>query len=364
MKEERLIIKNFGPIKSIDIPIRKINVLIGDQGTGKSTVAKVLAFIKNISFIIYPTTENSFSFFFLDGYKKNDSEIFFESAEYSVSYTSENGFVVDYSESLKKLINVYRNEANNIGKTPNSNQVLLHDIINNITKITGLSSYIPTERLRIFNSKTNVVNQSNNYLNTFHQDYSSYKNIYSNFDIPFLDLKYSHQNNKELFKKGNLELPVIESASGFQSILPIILFSKQYLPEGFGTGYFIVEEPELSLFPKTQRDLINYLVGKIYPLNDYMFFTTHSPYILSSLNNLLYAFKVGQINEEDTNRVVDKKHWVNPSDLSAYLLNEKGEAEDLMDLELQQIAVERIDEISQTINEEYDKLSDIKWAKK
>ena len=41
--EERLIINDFGPIKYIDLPIKRVNILIGDQGTGKSTVAKLIS---------------------------------------------------------------------------------------------------------------------------------------------------------------------------------------------------------------------------------------------------------------------------------------------------------------------------------
>ena len=40
---EKLIIKNFGPIKSVDLDLGKITVLIGEQATGKSTIAKVLS---------------------------------------------------------------------------------------------------------------------------------------------------------------------------------------------------------------------------------------------------------------------------------------------------------------------------------
>ena len=32
---ERLIVKNFGPIKNLDISFKKITLFIGDQGTGK-----------------------------------------------------------------------------------------------------------------------------------------------------------------------------------------------------------------------------------------------------------------------------------------------------------------------------------------
>ena len=38
---ERLVVKSFGPIRSIDINFRKVNLFIGDQGTGKSCIVKL-----------------------------------------------------------------------------------------------------------------------------------------------------------------------------------------------------------------------------------------------------------------------------------------------------------------------------------
>ena len=40
----RLVIRNVGPIKSVDINLNKVNVFIGPQGSGKSTIAKIVSF--------------------------------------------------------------------------------------------------------------------------------------------------------------------------------------------------------------------------------------------------------------------------------------------------------------------------------
>ena len=39
----RLTIRNVGPVKSVDINLNKVNVFIGPQSSGKSTIAKVLS---------------------------------------------------------------------------------------------------------------------------------------------------------------------------------------------------------------------------------------------------------------------------------------------------------------------------------
>ena len=38
-----LIIKNVGPIKNVDIELKRFNILIGAQSSGKSTIAKILS---------------------------------------------------------------------------------------------------------------------------------------------------------------------------------------------------------------------------------------------------------------------------------------------------------------------------------
>lgn len=39
----RLVIKNIGPIRSVDISLNKVNVFVGPQSSGKSTIAKILS---------------------------------------------------------------------------------------------------------------------------------------------------------------------------------------------------------------------------------------------------------------------------------------------------------------------------------
>ncbi|MFM2376713.1 MAG: hypothetical protein RLZZ165_1810, partial [Bacteroidota bacterium] len=45
-------VKNFGPIKEIDIEVKDVNVLIGTTGSGKSTIAKLLVIFRSLSFLM------------------------------------------------------------------------------------------------------------------------------------------------------------------------------------------------------------------------------------------------------------------------------------------------------------------------
>ena len=40
----RLVVRNVGPIKDVDIELKKVNVFMGPQGCGKSTLAKIISF--------------------------------------------------------------------------------------------------------------------------------------------------------------------------------------------------------------------------------------------------------------------------------------------------------------------------------
>ena len=45
---QKIIIKNFGAIADAEIEIRKVLVLIGEQASGKSTIAKLIYFFKSL----------------------------------------------------------------------------------------------------------------------------------------------------------------------------------------------------------------------------------------------------------------------------------------------------------------------------
>jgi predicted ATP-dependent endonuclease of OLD family len=45
---QKIIIKNFGPVEDAEIEIKKVLVLIGEQASGKSTIAKLIYFFKSV----------------------------------------------------------------------------------------------------------------------------------------------------------------------------------------------------------------------------------------------------------------------------------------------------------------------------
>ena len=125
---------------------------------------------------------------------------------------------------------------------------------------------------------------------------------------------------------------------------------------------FIIEEPELNLFPKVQKKLIEFMVESVNKFDNQFILPTHSPYILTSLENLMYAYKLGNAKsgklKEKVSNIVNEKYWINPEDINAYYLN-NGEAEDVMIREEYLIDKNHLDEISDVLGKTFDELIEI-----
>ncbi len=118
--------------------------------------------------------------------------------------------------------------------------------------------------------------------------------------------------------------------------------------------FLVIEEPEAHLFPKAQKSLVELITLLFNENNSQVLITTHSPYILTAFNNLIYAGNVGREHGE-AGEVIPKLLWINHEEAGTYRLQD-GVAEDLMDEETHLIRVEEIDTVSQSINQDFDTL--------
>lgn len=87
---------------------------------------------------------------------------------------------------------------------------------------------------------------------------------------------------------------------------------------------------------------------------------THSPYVLSTLNILLYAYKIGNLNHEAKKQVIElipQSQWINPDKFSAYYL-EDGVARNIKG-RTGLISENDIDDISDDIASEFEELLEI-----
>jgi hypothetical protein len=125
-------------------------------------------------------------------------------------------------------------------------------------------------------------------------------------------------------------------------------------------GPIFVEEPESSVFPKTQYDLIRLFawLSNEPALSVPFAITTHSPYVLSAFNNLIEAAQVVTVKPElkdEIVKLVPEQYWIKSSDFRAYCIHD-GILESIMDSETGLISANYLDSISETIGVEFDEL--------
>ena len=358
----------------MELDLRRINVFIGDQGTGKSTVSKLICICRYFSYISNNFYSNHKSFedglfiWGMDEYIKEDTYIKYSNKHYT--------FNIDFSKDISDYKELKSNskEFSSLLKTyndwhpnPEEHGYVKLDIekipdsffLNDVSKILDNPFFIPVERglQSIFSlGKTSLNNLSDSLFNQFSKIDNIARTFKSDTFIEPLKITYKNENGFGKFKTTEQDsfYPMTSAASGYQALIPIALICKFY-EKNLKSKTIIIEEPELNLFPETQYNLIKYF-SRYYKINKNQFFiTTHSPYILSSINNLMYAYNMGLIDAEKTNKIIPKEFWLNSEDVSCYSF-EEGNAFEILDRAEGLINTGKIDSVSKIMGEEFDQL--------
>ncbi|WP_196889052.1 ATP-binding protein [Aureivirga sp. CE67] len=255
-------IRHFGPIKEGFkendgwLSVKKTNIFIGNQGSGKSTLAKVISTLtwlekslvqkkitidetKEINFL-----KELFEYQNLRSYFKNETEISYKGDVYTFNYSKNNFSLIE--ENI--------------------------DVIYSIPKVM----YIPAERNFVAAvSEPSKLEYLPKPLFTFLEEYErSKKELNSSISIPINDLKYSYQkeSGKSMIIGEGFELNLYEASSGFQSVIPLYLVSKN-LAEGIERK----ENKSFSAISLKEKDTIDSEMMKI--LNrELANFTKKNPY--------------------------------------------------------------------------------------
>lgn len=390
---ERLFVRNFGPIKELDIVFKSITILIGDQGTGKSCIAKLFTMFKWLEkelatqrkLISYYESYNRFetklcSYHRIEDFIKKETYIRFESEKYEFIYENEKFKIKDNGSELTKLPKII---------------------------------YIPAER-SVMSVAENKVRQFKDLPEssiTFQEEFNDAKKNYKNgYNLPFGGVHYEYDSLNDISKisgKGYEDKPIklTHASSGIQSALPLCLVS-EYLSEKivskeelklsneersriskqiadimnndgytenvkeimlkqisalnrYGCFYNITEEPELNLFPESQLGVLKTLVKNNNKIDaNKLVITTHSPYTLAIINLLIMAGKVYKMGDDETKseikKILPQECYINEEDFVAYsLYNEEPFYNSIMSNKTGMIAKNDLDSISETISKEF-----------
>jgi predicted ATPase len=319
---ESIAIKNFGPINEIDIDdIRPFTLFIGESGSGKSTVMKVLVLFRWIYKMVCirsylkqaKISQSPFKFDFKEylnnngllGYLHADSEIIYQKGSVKIHYRA-------------KLSTSPEVPENEIG-------------LEKMCFISDKRNLIPDI---LAGRKTDM----SFFLNETFGDFKKSEEYIKELDIGYLGVNYLSEKTNAGIKYYILDtdkkykIKLEDASSGTQTLVPLAViieyFSRFYdFGKRFNTIIFDymsktdslkdfratqnigdiehknihihIEEPELSLYPDAQRDLIDFIVNRcfIQKHNGYdmtVMMATHSPYIINHLNLLILADKKGK----------------------------------------------------------------------
>jgi predicted ATP-dependent endonuclease of OLD family len=429
--KQKIIIKNFGPIKDVEMEIDDFTIFIGPQTSGKSTIAKSVFFFLSLRDDMQIYMQRVF-----DGNKMEDHVESFKkiiiqkvyqywggansgNGEFELKYWySENTWIqLNFNKIAKDKVTFSDDFTNQIhavslyvilrssGKTVFSTSkdiaqkglerdIELSKLSDSLNKVFGFDGdllFIPAGRNILSTLSEQIQNIApkslDSLMKTFIERINVSKgfngsdglelyNFYGGLDIEdgllqliknlsesILNGSYFNDEDEGDKIKLNNEnyVKLLFASSGQQETVWIIqmvlllILNKQKV-------FIVIEEPEAHLFPKTQKDILNLIVLLSNTSDNKIFITTHSPYILTSLNNNIYAYQVGQQHEEKVDKIIDKKLWMNPEKVQAYFVGgegNKGKIRSIIHPELQIIQTEEIDSASSINNEEYDLLFDL-----
>ena len=364
-----IIIQHFGAIKKCNTPIeiKKVTFFIGNQGSGKSTIAKLIATFMWIEKALVRGDYNKKWF-----ERKNRFKNTFLPYHRIENYLKKDTFIQYKGEAY---IITYENEFLKLEEKKNNNYSLPQIM------------YVPSERNFIAYVKSpKELKLSSEALKEFLTEFDNSKEIVKNLSLPINKamLDYDKLNDTLNLKGEDYKIKLTEASSGFQSFAPIYMVSNylvntikkdsgikvsmsgeeisrfrkeieqlykdkhlsdeqkriaiSVLPQKFNKTSFvnIVEEPEQNLFPTSQRDMLYSLLKINNEIADNkLIITTHSPYLVNYVSVAVEAGKlkkgVTAGKEKQLNAIVPISSAISADDLSIYQLNEKEGSVELLD---------------------------------
>lgn len=199
-------IRNVGPINDVRLNINKVNFFIGPQGSGKSTIAKIISFCfwleKNV---LLHQTVSHVNFLFVE---KN--LLMFHKLEQCFSDNS----IVKYSSGVISFEYSQRRVSVKEGPFFDSASV-------------GKTAYIPSERNVVTIPEVSTVPFPDNCLRNYIFEWFNIRNKYcqkNNEKIADLDVSYYFKKDAKkdiLILENGKEIELHESSSGMQSAVPL-----------------------------------------------------------------------------------------------------------------------------------------------
>jgi hypothetical protein len=411
-----LTVKNFSVIKDATLNFGKITVLIGPQASGKSLLCKLAYFFDQMvpeivtSLLLLRMSLRSLT----EGLLREFADRFPESAwgegQFSLSYTSgvfslavereglQGGHArIEFESSFAERYNQWLATHSDEGSAAKYISSLKSgNAVQDAPLQIGGSIYIPTGRTFFSTPNRGFASFAGKNLDWITQRFATeidweYSALITSAEhaakhsigelsgfgkesARVLGGKIVREDGVLLFQSeiDLRKLPFQLLSSGTLELLPLLnpLGKMAYnaaMNSGIGFevlpahpfGIAFIEEPEVGIFPKTQYDLVCLFawLSNWPELNLSLAITTHSPYTLSSFNNLIFAGQLATERPElkhEIARLVPERYWIENGSLRAYSIHDGVLKSILSESDL--IDGEYLDSVSDIIGNEFDSL--------
>ena len=394
-------IKNVGPLKDTgEIALNKLLLIIGKQSSGKSTFMKVLCHCRWVEKTLMVDDDSSAKDYdkehlFLDSLKTfhRFNPDFFSSD----SYIKYDGDYITIEQNGDEADAVITRKESFEDRRYNTKLCFIPSERNLISAVKNLDKTYKATELDVLLNYLLEWDEVKDYYSTKNALRLSVARNIHYYNDGGADFIYLSQNGKKL--------PVFYASSGVQSAMPIEVMIDRYsavvgekaslskhdwrhifdemkdsniaqnvLTTKANKAYyqsvqFFIEEPEQNLYPFSQKDLLLNVVKHLVAANrnekasprSMVVMTTHSPYILSVLNELMAEAKLYDKHYENYIEGVDDfvnyDCYMSPDYYSAYYINDNGTFENLIDSELPMISGVELDGVSDWVEERISKVN-------
>lgn len=419
---KKLTIKNFSCIQSAEVDFARLTIFIGPQASGKSVICKLTYFFLEAAELQYLSLfksqslekyadvvkEKFIDWFPVSAWGKEKFQLEFSCGDFSITLTRKaykktvsddfrlkfsEQFQAQYEELLRgtqrtqETIRTSKTDTVEVDfrmewKVMESSRASLAKLME--TDYTPAQIFIPAGR-SFFTSigKAIAAFEQGRVLDPlivrFGRIYTAYKSDRYFFgadksadvaarksltkhltDIFGGELKIDGEREYVVTTDGR-QIPLSALSSGQQELLPLIMVLPHLL--GARAGLCYIEEPEAHLFPLAQSKLVEALVSTLNNVGSKtdLVITTHSPYVLAKVNNLIKAGSLGRRLSDTSRKKVDsiipRRSWLTGRIVQAYAIKD-GVVENIKDSD-QLIDADYLDGVSGEISREFSELLDL-----
>ena len=380
-------IKNVGPLKDTgEIALNRLLLIIGKQSSGKSTFMKVLCHCRWVEKTLMVDDDSS-----AKDYGKDQEFLkslmtfhrfnpdFFSSD----SYIKYDGDYITIEQNGDEGDAVITRKSDFEERRYNTKLCFIPSERNLISAVKNLDKTYKATDLDVLLNYLLEWDEVKDYYGTKNALRLSVARNIQYYNDGGADFIYLSQNGKKM--------PVFYASSGVQSAMPIEVMIDRYsafvgeraslskhdwkqisddtIKANYQSVQFYIEEPEQNLYPMSQKDLVLNVVKHMVSANrnekarheSMVVMTTHSPYILSVLNELMAEAKLyikhTEKYIEGVDDFVNYDCFMKPEYYSAYYINDNGTFENLIDSELPMISGIELDGVSDWVEERISKVN-------